>query len=77
MISGVDTMTTWVHRYLCDDGFYDYRILPAEKAAKNPSAYGLNNDYYPVEAVATVNGVIGNAVEVFNSSLLLPDGIAA
>ena len=77
MISGVDTMTTWVHRYLCDDGFYDYRILPAEKAAKNPSAYGLDNDYYPVEAVATVNGVIGNAVEVFNSSLLLPDGIAA
>ena len=77
MISGVDTMTTWVHRYLCSDGFFDYRILPAEKAAKNPSAYGLDNDFYPAEAVATVNGVIGNAVEAFNSSLLLPDGIAA
>ena len=77
MISGVNTMTTWVHRYLCPDGFFDYRILPAEKAAKDPSAYGLDSDYYPAEAVATVNGVTGNAVEVFNASLLLPDGTAA
>lgn len=76
MISGVDTIPTWVHRYMESDGYWDYRIIPLETALQDPDQYGLNRAStdvtYAKEAMKMTNDLISSAVEAFNRSLDLP-----
>ncbi len=81
MIAGVETIPTWVHRYMESDGYWDYRIIPLAAALEQPDEYGLNRSStdvpYAKEAMKMTDELISSAVEAFNRSLDLPAAVKA
>ena len=76
MIARAEEIPTFVHRYSAPNGFYAHEIVPLADALASPSDYGLKasghgesdaREMYDLEVA-----LLGDTVEVFNNSIVLP-----
>ncbi len=78
LITGIETIPTWVHRYY-EDGARTYRIIPLAAALAAPDAYGLNDSDFGLDhakdALIMTSDMLGGAVEAFNRAVTLPAGL--
>lgn len=76
MISEVKEIPTFVHRYKASNGYYVHEIVPLEYAVSDPESYGLNGSSFGLTEAKEVYDleldVLGDVVEAYNSSIVLP-----
>lgn len=69
VITSVDTVPLWVHRYPDSTGRFHYEVVPVEAAVADPASYGLYNSSFGVShasAVAAMTGeLLGGICETF------------
>ncbi len=75
-VSEVETIPTFVHRYKASNGYYAHEIVPLSLAVEAPEAYGLTASSHGKRDAEEVYNleldVLGDAVEAYNSSIVLP-----
>ncbi len=80
LITGVETIPTWVHRYEDENGRLDYRIIPLSLALESPEDFGLNDSSFGLshatEALAMTKDLIDREVAAFNQAISLPNTAA-
>lgn len=78
-VKSIEYTPTWVHRYYCNDGYYDYNVLPLRQAIASPESYGLyKSDFglsHATSALALTDPVFEKKVLSYNTSIA--DEIAA
>ena len=77
MVTAVDTIPTWVHRYN-NGGKMQYEILPVEAAIASPEAYGLYNSNFGLTnakaSLTMTNDLLGGITDAFAATVTLPTG---
>lgn len=77
VITAVETVPLWVHRYSDSVGKLHYEIVPVEAACADPASYGLYNSSFGVShasAVAAMTGeLLGGICDAFAASVVLPE----
>ncbi len=79
LVSAVETIPTWVHRYYNSaTAKMNYEVLPIEAALASPEAYGLYNSNFGVTnataALKMTNDLLDGIVEAFAQTVALPTG---
>ncbi len=79
VITGVETIPMWVHRYYNSTTYKNaYDIVPIEAALENPEEFGLYNSNFGVThataALQMTNDTLGGICEAFAESVVLPTG---
>ncbi len=76
MVSEVEQIPTFVHRHKASNGYYAHEIVPLEAALADPAAYGLTESSFGKGDAQEVYDleieVLGDAVEAYNASVVLP-----
>lgn len=76
MISEVEQIPTFVHRYKSSNGYYAHEIVPLKAALEDPSAYGLTASSFgkgdAQEVYDLELDVLGDTVEAYNAAIVLP-----
>lgn len=76
MVSEVEQIPTFVHRYKSSNGYYAHEIVPLAAALADPEAYGLTASSFGKGDAQEVYDleleVIGDTVEAYNASIVLP-----
>ena len=77
MVSAVETIPLWVHRYKDPSTrVLKYDVLPIEAALTDPASYGLYNSSFGVThctaALDMTNGILGDIVPAFAQAVVLP-----
>ena len=76
IITKAEQIPTFVHRFKSSNGNYAHEIVPLKEALESPSAYGLDisshgereaREMYDLEVA-----LLGDTVEAFNNSVVLP-----
>ena len=76
MVSAVEEIPTFVHRYKASNGYYAHEIVPLAAALADPEGYGLTasshgkgdaQEVYDLEL-----DVLGDVVDAYNDSIVLP-----
>lgn len=77
MVTKVETVPTWVHRYTDPTTWKNYHVIvPLPQAVADPSAYGLTlSDFgtgHAQQAMAMTNEQISGVAEAFAQTVILP-----
>lgn len=72
-VKSIDYTPTWVHRYYCSDGYYNYNVVPLRQAIANPESYGLYNSSFGMShataALGLTDPVFEQAVMSYNTTM--------